>query len=181
MTATVAPATADDLAAIRAVYAHGRAQQVATGGAAWPEFPDSAILAEIAEARLMKISDGSALLGVFSVVYDDALLWGALERGAHVYLHRITRGAAAQGGLMDVVMTWSREHARTLGREGLRLDTWAASAPLVSLYQRYGFSLLGTRVIAPDPRLSPHYHGLELALMELAFDTEPGTPSRTNA
>lgn len=165
----VEPARPADLPAIHAAYAAGRAIQHAQGFAVWPEFPDESVLAEIAAGNLLRVMDGATLAGVFSVTYEDPAIWGDLERGAHVYLHRITRAADYQGrGLMDAVLAWARERCRTLGRAGLRMDTWADNATLITYYGRLGFALVGRRRLDADPRLLPHYHGLELALLEEA-------------
>ena len=164
----VEPATPADLSAIRAAYADGRATQRQQGSAVWPEFTDPAILSEVEAGRLLRVVDGDTLVGVFSVAYEDAAIWGEHERNAHIYLHRIVRAAGYAGrGLVDAVVAWARAQCRALGRAGLRMDTWASNAALITYYQRLGFSLVGRRRIAADPRLPAHYHGIELALLEL--------------
>jgi ribosomal protein S18 acetylase RimI-like enzyme len=163
----VEPATRDDLSVVRAAYADGRAIQRAQGSAVWPEFSDDAILGEVESHRLLRVVDGDVLVGVFSVAYEDAAIWGEDERGAHIYLHRIARSAAYQGrGFTEVVVAWAHERCRAVGRDGVRMDTWASNTALITYYQRLGFRLLGRRRMAPDPRLPGHYHGIELALLE---------------
>jgi ribosomal protein S18 acetylase RimI-like enzyme len=163
----IEPATAADLEAIRAAYADGRAIQREQRSPEWPEFSDAAIIAEIEAGHLFRIMHDDALVGVFSVAYEDPAIWGEHERGAHIYLHRIARAAGYRGrGLIDTVLQWARARCRTLGREGLRMDTWASNAPLIAYYQRLGFALVGRRRIEADPRLPAHYHGIELALLE---------------
>ena len=163
----VEPATPADLPAARAAYAHGRRLQREQGSTVWPEFADAAILAEIDAGRLLRVLDGAAVAGVFSVAREDPAIWGELERGAHVYLHRIARAPAWRGrGLIDAVLAWAAGECRALGREGLRMDTWASNDALVAYYRRLGFALVGRRRIAPDAPLPAHYHGTELALLE---------------
>ncbi len=162
-------ASRDDLPDARAVYEHARATQRARGGDVWPEFTDDAILREIDEERLLRVVANDALAGVFSVAYDDAAIWGSLERGEHIYLHRIARAAACPaGGLVDAVLAWAIERCRTLGRAGLRMDTWAGNAALIEFYGRRGFRLVEERRLGADPRLPPHYHGNAFALLERA-------------
>ncbi|MEP6781722.1 MAG: GNAT family N-acetyltransferase [Gemmatimonadaceae bacterium] len=163
----VVAATAGDLSAIHAAYDAGRVVQRAQSTTSWPEFSDARILSEIDNQLLFCVVDGDAIAGVFSIAYEDQLLWGDLERGAHIYLHRISRAANYDGhGIVHAVIAWARAKCVELGREGLRVDTWASNAALVAYYERFGFQLLGTRVMSSDPRLSVHYHGIELALME---------------
>lgn len=163
----VEQATVADLEAIRSAYAHGRALQRETGSPLWPEFSDAAILAEINSGALHRVLDDDALVGVFSAVYDDEPIWAELERGAHIYLHRIVRASSYPGrGLVAAVFAWALERAEALGREGLRMDTWASNDALIAYYGKRGFALLGTRRIPSDSPLSEHYRGIELALLE---------------
>jgi ribosomal protein S18 acetylase RimI-like enzyme len=162
----VEPATPSDLPEIRAAYANGRAVQLEQGSPLWPEFPDSAILAEISSGALHRVVDEGALVGVFTSVYEDAALWGERERRAHIYLHRIARASTYPGrGLVDAVLAWAQTRGEELGFEGLRMDTWASNDALIAFYGKRGFALVGRTRIANDSPL-PHYRGLELALME---------------
>ncbi len=163
----VEPATPVDLVTIRAAYANGRALQREQGSVMWPEFSDAFLLAEIDAGRLFRVMDDDVMAGVFNVAYDDAAIWAELERGSHVYLHRIARAPQYAGrGLMEAVLGWAEARCRELGRAGLRMDTWASNAALIAEYGRLGFKHLGSRRMPADPRLSPHYHGIELALLE---------------
>jgi GNAT superfamily N-acetyltransferase len=170
----IEPATPDNLSAIRAAYAHGRNTQREQASSVWPDFRDADILREIDAGQLFRVVADESLAGVFSLAHDDPAIWGSLERGAHIYLHRIARAADWNGrGLMDAILTWAAEQCSALGREGIRIDTWASNAPLIAFYERRGFRLLGTRRLSADPRLSPHYHGNEFALLE--WTREPST------
>ncbi len=163
----VARAHPDHLPAVRATYADARAIQREQGGVLWPEFPDYAILAEMASGNLHRVLDGHTLAGVFSVAYEDPAIWGERERGTHIYLHRIARTSTYSGrGLLDAVLHWARARCRTLERAGLRMDTWASNSALITYYARHGFELVGRHRLAADPRLPEHYHGLEVALLE---------------
>ena len=166
----VEPASPADLPAIRAAYAHGRAMQLASGSEQWPEFPDTAILAEITSGSLLRVLDGDDLVGVFTAVYEDPALWAERERHAHIYLHRIARAPTYPGrGLVDAVLDWAQARAEEFGLEGLRMDTWASNDALIAYYGKRGFALVGKTRISNESPL-PHYRGLELALMERPLD-----------
>lgn len=167
----IARATAADIPEIRAAYANGRETQRRVGSPVWPEFTDDAILQEINAGRLFFVTDDEAIAGVFSVAHEDRAIWGELEHGAHVYLHRIARAADWNGrGLMDVILNWAAVECHSLRRAGIRIDTWASNAELIVFYQRRGFTLVGLRHIGVDFRLPPHYHHNELALLERPVD-----------
>jgi ribosomal protein S18 acetylase RimI-like enzyme len=163
----VEQATSAHLTEIRAAYADGRATQRATRSPIWPEFTDAAILAEIDSGALHRVVDGDALVGIFSAIHEDGAIWGDLERHAHIYLHRIARASSYPGrGLVDAVLAWALAQCRSLGRDGLRMDTWASNDALIAYYGKREFSLVGTKKIPMDSPLSEHYRGIELALLE---------------
>lgn len=166
----IEPATPADLSALRALYAEARAFQKAQGSLLWPEFTDANILAELGAGRVFRVVDDGALVGAFTVAYEDPAIWGEHERGEHLYLHRIARAASYPGrGLVGAVLAWARGQCRTLGRAGLRMDTWASNVALIAFYERQGFRVVGTRRLGQDPRLMPHYHGNEFTLLEEAL------------
>lgn len=168
----IVAATTDDIPDVQEAYAAGRAVQRATASIVWPEFPDSAIRAEIDAGFLWRVvGDDGRLAAVFSLTDSDTAIWGERERDEHLYIHRMTRAAGdARRGLVPVILAWARERARACGRAGLRMDTWAENAALIAYYVRLGFTLVERKRIAPDPRLLPHYYGVELALLEWAYD-----------
>src|SRR5260370_14221048 len=163
----IEPATSHDITDIRAAYEFARATQREQGSVVWPDFTDATILGEIDEQQLFRVVIDGAIVGVFSLAYEDPAIWGPHERGAHLYLHRIARAAQYPGrGLMDVILTWAEQQCRRVGRDGLRMDTWASNALLIAFYLRHGFHLVQERRLGADPRLPPHYYGNVLALLE---------------
>lgn len=160
-------ASRDDLRDIRAAYEHARAVQRDTGYSIWPEFADAAILDEIRTGQLYRVLIGDSIVGVFSIAHEDPAIWGAHERGRHLYLHRVARAAGYPGrGLMDVVLAWVADECTRLGRDGIRLDTWATNTVLIDFYLRRGFHLVEERRLGADARLPPHYHHNSFALLE---------------
>lgn len=172
----VESATLPDLPAIRAVYADATEIQREQGAILWPEFPLQLTITEIETGRLFRVVDGDALAGVFSVAYEDDAIWRERERGEHIYLHRIARATKHPGrGIMRPILEWAWMECRRLGRAGLRIDTWASNQALIDFYERQGFRFVGVRSIGVEPRLAPHYQGIELALLEATSRPTPGT------
>jgi len=156
-----------DLAAIQGAYERGRAIHREHGEVPWPAFGDEQLLAEMRAGGLFRVTDGDTLAGVFSVAHEDAQIWGELERGTHIYLHRITRADNPSGGsIVGAIVDWGLAQCDTLGREGLRMDATSTNAPLLAYYAKFGFDTVAKRLMPTDPALSPHYHGVELALLE---------------
>ena len=171
MTLCIEPATLAELPAIRAAYDHGRAMQRARRSVVWPPFPDAAIVLEIDAGTLFSVCDATTMAGVFSMIDEDALIWGVDERGEHLYLHRIARAATcARRGLVDDILRWAHQRCVAHGRVGLRMDTWAGNHALIAYYAARGFRLVDERRLSADARLAAHYHGIDLALLEAPCD-----------
>jgi GNAT superfamily N-acetyltransferase len=167
----VEPASPPDLPAIRAAYVDARAKQRAVDSPLWPDFTDSEILAQIAAGSLHCVVDGNAFVGVFTAIYKDPDIWGEMERGAHIYLHRIARSSSYPGrGLVDAVIAWALARGGALGLEGLRMDTWASNHVLRAYYRERGFALVEVRRIATDSPLAVNYRGNSFALLERPLD-----------
>lgn len=161
----------NDLPLVQSAYETGRTLQRAQQSAVWPVFPDAAIIRAIETGALFKVVGDGALIGVFSMIADDALIWGDLEQGEHLYLHRIARASSLSvGGLMNAILDWAWRECDVRGCAGLRMDTWAGSDALIAYYATLGFQQVGTQRLPSDPRLAPHYHGIELALLEASRD-----------
>jgi hypothetical protein len=168
----VKPASIGDLSRIQEAYTEGRRRQQERGTLVWPEFSDASLIAEVREQKLFRVMDSDAMVGTFAIAYEDQAVWGDRERGAHVYLHRISRSPRGTSrGLLCCVVEWACAHSRELQREGIRLDTAAASSQLVAVYEQAGFVVVGRHVIGPDPTLPTHYHGTEVALFEMTCPT----------
>jgi GNAT superfamily N-acetyltransferase len=171
----VESATLSDLPAVRSVYADAREIQREQGAILWEEFPPQLTIAEIETGRLFRVMDGDALAGVFSVAYEDEAIWGEREHGVHIYLHRIARATTYPGrGIMGPVLEWAWAECRRLGRSGLRIDTWATNQALIDFYERQGFRFVCVRRIGVEPRLAPHYQGIDLALLEASGESYTG-------
>jgi len=69
------------------------------------------------------------------------------------------------------IVDWACAHSKELQREGIRMDTAAASRQFVACYEQAGFIVVGRHVIGADPTLPTHCHGTEVALFEMACPT----------
>lgn len=169
----VEPASIDDLPHIQAAYAEGRRKQKDCGTLVWPAFAEASLIAEVQAQKLFRVMDSDVMVGTFAIAYEDQAVWGDRDRGAHVYLHRISRSPSdASDGLLQSVIDWACAHSKSLQREGIRMDTAAASHQLVAYYEQAGFVVVGRHVIGPDPTLPAHYHGTEVALFEMTCPTD---------
>ncbi len=73
---------------------------------------------------------------------------------------------------MKPIFEWAWAECRRLGRAGLRVDTWASNQALIDFSGRRGFRFVEVRRIGVEPRLAPHYQGIELALLEASGESD---------
>jgi len=144
------------------------AYQEKNGYELWPRFSESLIEEEISEKRHWKVLEGERIAGVFSVMYNDPVIW--LERDADpaVYLHRIAVNPDFKGrGLMLIIREWAKQHALQQGKTFVRMDTWGTNESLRKYYEHCGFDYLGKQQLPETDHGPAHYGGSFLSLFQL--------------
>lgn len=133
----------------------------------WPQFGRKLIETEIAEGRHWKISEGNTIVGVFSVLYNDPVIWGERDKEPSVYLHRIAVNFSFKGkGLMQIIGVWAKEHAKEKGKRYVRMDTWGNNENLRRYYINSGFHYIGQQYLGKTDGLPDHYGGSVLSLFQ---------------
>lgn len=135
----------------------------------WKEFEPALIATEIHEKRHYKIIEDGEVACIFSLFYNDPLLWGADDNEHSIYIHRIATNPAFKGrGYTKTIIDWAKDHARQTGRKYLRMDTWADNQNLTDYYIKCGFKIFGYRQLDKDAKgLPKHYSTLSLVLFEI--------------
>lgn len=133
----------------------------------WPQFSRELIEREVAEKRHWKITEGNDIACVFSVQYDDPVIWGEKDKDA-VYLHRIAVNPLFKGKkLMELIRSWATAHAKQLNKKYLRMDTWGDNVILRKYYIACGFNYIGQQQLTNTKGLPAHYGGDLLSLFEI--------------
>lgn len=157
-----------DLELIFRLFDAAIAYQERNGYELWPRFSETMILEEMSEKRHWKVLAGDCIVGVFSVMYNDPVIW--LERDADpaVYLHRIAVNPDFKGkGLMLLIREWAKQHALQQGKSFVRMDTWGTNESLRIYYERCGFDYLGKQQLPETDHGPAHYGGSFLSLFQL--------------
>lgn len=144
----------------------------------WPSYPESQISEEIESSRHFSayLEDGD-LAGYFSIALTDSLIWGDKEQGSAIYIHRMCVNPNRKGSnFTSEVLFWAYQHAFSLGRNFVRMDTWGDNKRLVEYYIRCGFRYIGDRRLGIVPELPPHYSNTNLALFENLVPAETDDP-----
>lgn len=158
-----------DLELIFRVFDAAIAYQAKNGYELWPRFSASMILEEISEKRHWKVLEENRIVGIFSVMYNDPIIW--LERDADpaVYLHRIAVSPDFKGrGLMLIIREWAKQHALQQRKTYIRMDTWGTNENLQKYYERCGFDYLGKQHLPETDHGPAHYGGSFLSLFQLS-------------
>lgn len=159
----------DDLDVIFYLFDSAIAYQQKNNYELWPQFSRELIRAEMEEKRHWKIVEGETIACIFSVMYNDPVIWGPeRDREPSVYLHRIAVNPSFKGkGIMRFIKDWALEHARQNGKKYVRMDTWGHNENLRKYYINCGFNYIGPQQLVDVEGLPSHYGGSFLSLFQL--------------
>ncbi|WP_268225060.1 GNAT family N-acetyltransferase [Sinomicrobium oceani] len=157
-----------DVPEVLELYRAGIALQKLRGEVYWPDFTADDVLGEIRRRGHYKIMSGHRMAAVFSIVYNEPVIWEDTPEDKSVYIHRLTVHPDFRGkGLFGIVKAWMIEEAVRCNVRTIRLDTWSGSERLTAYYRKSGFDLVGTRKIVETKGLQQHYKNIEVALFEI--------------
>jgi ribosomal protein S18 acetylase RimI-like enzyme len=139
----------------------------------WLGFDRELVDREIAEGGLWKIVEEGDIACVFSIVYEDPILWGANSGDRAMYIHRIVTASEFRGrGYVKAITNWAKQYACENNLRFVRMDTWADNQKLLDYYQACGFKFIGLISPAESDTLPPHYKGLTLSLLEIDLEND---------
>jgi len=158
-----------DTATIFELYRLATEYQRSHGYNEWKEFDPELIALEIKDKRHWKIVIDDSIACIFSVFYNDPLLWGEQDNDHSIYIHRIATNPAFKGkGMIKLIIDWAKNHAKETGRKFIRMDTWADNKILADYYLKCGFNVVGYRQFDKEAKgLPKHYSTLSLVLFEI--------------
>lgn len=134
----------------------------------WLPFERELIEREIAGKRNWKIvSDDGKILCVFSLAFEDPLIWGAVAEPS-IFLHRVAVDPAKRGlRLFPIIVEWLKVYGRERSREFIRMDTWSDNQKLTNYYVGCGFDYIGIVAPSKPEEMPKHYEGITLGLFEM--------------
>ena len=143
-------------------------------------FDADLVRSEIAENRLWKIQEGSNTACIFSVAYEDPIIWGEDSAESAMYIHRIVTNPDFRGrGYVKSIVEWARTHAYENALRYIRMDTWGDNLKLKDHYTACGFEYKGVVTPAESPTLPKHYRGINLGLFEIDLEAEGDRQTNT--
>lgn len=149
----------DDINMILYLHESARTLQMNKKMVVWPVFESRFIEKEITEKRQWKITSHNTIACNWAVTFNDIEIWGEMEKGDAIYLHRICTNPSLRGNrYIDQIVDWSKEYSRQLGRKFVRLDTLGNNKKLIEHYTSAGFDFLGIVHLPDTSNLPAHYH-----------------------
>ena len=137
----------------------------------WLPFDRNLIEKEIAEKRHWKILIDGKIACIFSIAFDDPLIWKEKSLEPSIYIHRIVSNRDFQGvKLVPKITEWAKIYAKNIGKNFVRMDTWGDNRKLVDYYVGCGFTFLGVITPTKTADLPKHYEGITLSLFEIKID-----------
>jgi len=134
----------------------------------WLGFDADLVRREIAENRLWKILEGDETACIYSVAYEDPVIWGENSGENAMYIHRIVTNPDFRGrGYVKAIVEWARGHAYENGLLYIRMDTWGDNLKLKEYYTGCGFEFKGVVWPAESKDLPKHYSAISLGLFEI--------------
>jgi hypothetical protein len=163
----ISNSTPNDIETIFSLFDSAIEYQKKNGYNLWPQFSRKLIETEIKEKRHWKIMDGDMVVCIFSVLYNDPVIWIEKNNDPAVYLHRIAINHSYKGkNIIALIKKWAEDHARKNNKKYLRMDTWGNNENLRNYYIKAGFNYVGQQYLIQADGLPEHYGGSILSLFQ---------------
>jgi GNAT superfamily N-acetyltransferase len=148
----IRPALTHDTQRISAVLLEAAHWLQQRGTPMWrdDELLSERIASDVAGGEFYLAECDDEIAGTIKFQLQDRLFWPDTPAHEAAFIHRLAvRRQFAGGQLSTVLLRWSAERARTLGRHFLRLDCEASRPRLRAVYERFGFRHHSDRQIGP--------------------------------
>lgn len=137
----------------------------------WPEFERTLVEREIAENRQWKLIIDQQIACVWATTFSDEQIWEERNEDASVYIHRIATNPAFRGrNFVAIIVEWSKEYARKMHKDFIRLDTLGNNLKLIEYYTSVGFNFLGMFDLKNTQGLPEHYQNTPAGLFEIKLN-----------
>lgn len=167
----VIPTSLSDLNIIFELFEQSIRYQETKGYNVWKNYDRGAIVRDIENNRQYKIEIDNQVAIVFSIAYEDKIIWRHLDQGKSVYLHRIVVNPVFKGRkLFGKILEWVIMHGKAKGLDSIRMDTWADNPNLQHYYQQFGFRIVENFTTPNTPDLPEHNRNLAITLLEYPLD-----------
>ncbi len=174
MLCTVVNTQTADLPFIYRLFDAAIMYQKRNGYPVWPDYDKAVLQQDVVDQRQFKVVSGDKIAGVFSVCYDDVVVWRERDQANAIYLHRIVVNPDFKGQkLFGKVLRWAEQHAVEKQRPLIRMDTWADNPIIIAYYQSFGFRIIDHFTTPDSEALPVQQRGNRVVLLE--YEVQPLT------
>jgi len=164
---TIENTNLNDLPVVFQMFEDAIAWQKINNHIAWNGYDKEALSEEIKQQRQLKMVCKNTIMAVFSICYNDPVIWRHMDNNNAIYLHRIVVNQTIKGQrLFEKILLWAKENAASRNLSFIRMDTWGNNNAIIDYYKRYGFRLVEYYTTPDTAELSEPYRNLHLALLE---------------
>jgi ribosomal protein S18 acetylase RimI-like enzyme len=133
----------------------------------WTTYDKNYLINDLENKNQFKITIDEEILVVFSICYNDPLIWREMEKGDAIYLHRIVVNPKFKGQKQfDKILNWIKIFAAEKGLKYIRMDTWADNPNIIEYYKSFGFSHIEDYTTPNINELPEQHRNLKVALLE---------------
>jgi GNAT superfamily N-acetyltransferase len=130
----------------------------------WANYDQDAVRKNIEEKNSFKVVNENDVGIVFSVSYNDPVIWREMDDGESIYLHRIVVNPDFKGKrLLGIIVDWALQQ----NKKYIRMDTWADNPTIIEYYKSFGFEVVENYTTPDSEELPVHNRKLALTLLQL--------------
>jgi ribosomal protein S18 acetylase RimI-like enzyme len=163
----------DDMDLVLKLFEHAMQLQGQNGYKVWSSIDKTGLEKDIVNKLQYKIITGNDVLCIFSVQYNDPLIWRERDQNNAVYLHRIVVNPSFKGQRQfEKVLEWAIHLAMQRNLQFVRMDTWAENQKIIAYYQSFGFKFIENYQTTDNLELPIQNRNLNVALLELKLNNK---------
>lgn len=157
----------EDLPFIYSLFERAIDYQKSKGYPVWAGYDKQTLINDITNGLQYKIVIDDKIACIFSICYEDSIIWRDREQGDAIYLHRIVVNPLMKGlKQFEKVLIWAKNHARERNMKYIRIDTWGNNPNIIDYYKSFGFYFIENYTTLNSPDLPVQHRDLYLALLE---------------
>lgn len=133
----------------------------------WTTYDKNFIIDDLKNEKQFKINMNNEIIAVFSICYNDSLIWRERENNDAIYLHRIVVNPDFKGQKQfEKILEWSIDFANKNQLKYVRMDTWAQNPNIIEYYKSFGFKHIEDYTTPNTSELPEQHRNLKVALLE---------------
>ncbi len=133
----------------------------------WPDYDKNTLRNDIEQMLQFKIIIEGSIACVFSICFEDKIVWRERDKNDAVYLHRIVVNQNFKGlKLFRRVLEWAKNISTEKEFDFIRMDTWADNPSIIEYYHGFGFKTVDLYTTPNSEDLPIQQRNNEIVLLQ---------------